>query len=190
MGSSDIRADDSGRTTIEAALMQFRSGHFAVWTPRSTERVYGHSMRNLRLSLVVTLALVSCGIKFPSNCVAGSISGMIVIKSASFSDTGAAVGPVTLTNAVRDGVSISAAELATNGVGGQVSGVRVEGESVICDVTCTFAIPGSYSFDAAAQGAVTQRALANTPPRDAGGGCGGVTTGTPVTLNLKFARQP
>lgn len=146
-------------------------------------------MRNLGWSLVVTLALVSCGIRLPGNCVAGSIAGMIVIGTATFNDTGAPVGAVVLTNVVRDGVGISAAELTAYGVGGQVSGVRAEGKSVICDVTCSFATPGDYSFDVAAQGAATQRTRVNIPPRDAGGGCGGVTTGTPVTLNLKFARQ-
>jgi hypothetical protein len=111
---------------------------------------------------------------------------MIKIRSAAFTETGASIPEVYISNVVRDGQAMNTYDaLGYSSVGGVVSNVRVEGEKITCTTACSFATPGRYTFDVSATNAVTQRVEVNIPPRDAGG-CGGVITGTPVMLDLKL----
>lgn len=111
---------------------------------------------------------------------------MIKINSATFGTTGTNIPTVFIRNVIRDGKPVSPSEAAyANSVGGEVVGVRVEEDRIVCTTACSFGAPGQYSFEVSAPGAVTQKVNVNIPGRNAGG-CGGVTTGTPVVLNLKF----
>lgn len=148
-------------------------------------RKYVHPVRPTPL-LLAPLLLAGCSKWLPSNCAAGPIVGMIKIDSAVLSSTGTALPTVSIRNVVRDGKPVSPSDAAyANGVGGQVIGVRIEEDRIICTTACSFGAPGQYSFEVSASGAVTQQVSVTIPGRDAGG-CGGVTTGTPVVLNLKF----
>ena len=139
--------------------------------------------------LLASLTLCGCGRLLPTGCPAGSITGMIRIGSATFGD-GAAIPEVRLRDFSRDGVAISAQEATgqSSSVGGTVSNVRVENGEILCTVACTFATPGKYTFTAEASGAAPQTLGVTIPGRDAGG-CGGITTGTPVRLDLRFERR-
>ncbi|GAA5531988.1 hypothetical protein Dalu01_00365 [Deinococcus aluminii] len=113
---------------------------------------------------------------------------MIRIESARFNGTNAPISTVYISNVMRDGQAISSQDaLGYPMVGGEILNARVEGNSIVCNTACAFAHPGNYSFDVSAANAVTQKVNINIPARKKGlFGCGGVTTGTPVTLNLKF----
>ncbi len=117
---------------------------------------------------------------------------MIRIESASFRGTDASIATVYISNVVRDGRAIAAQDaLGYRMIGGEILNARVEGNTIVCDTACAFAHPGNYSFDVSATNAVTQNIQVNIPARKKGlFGCGGVTTGTPVTLNLKFSPTP
>ncbi|WP_216322551.1 hypothetical protein [Deinococcus aestuarii] len=149
-------------------------------------------MNSTPLLLLVPLLLAGCNKWLPSTCAAGSIVGMIKIDSAVFSTTGTAIPTVSIRNVTLNGKPVTPWEAAgySGSVGGQLTGIRVEEDRIACTTACSFGAPGQYSFDVSAPGAVTQKVNVIIPGRPAGGGCGGVTTGTPVVLHLKFDPEP
>ncbi|MPY68096.1 hypothetical protein F8S09_15675 [Deinococcus sp. SDU3-2] len=112
---------------------------------------------------------------------------MIRVESARIAGAGTALPTVDIRNVSRNGQPVTPWEAAgySGSVGGTISGIRVEADRLVCDVACSFGQPGRYRFDVSAPGAAVQSVEVNIPGRDAGG-CGGILTGTPVTLHLTF----
>lgn len=145
-------------------------------------------MKRPHLLLLASLLLPGCA----TTCAVGADVGMIRIGSASFNGTGASISTVYISNVVRDGRTITVRDaLGDRTHDGEIVNARVEGDAIVCDTACAFAHPGNYTFEVSATNAVTQKIQVNIPARKKGlFGCGGVTTGTPVTLNLNFNPAP
>ncbi|UQN10589.1 hypothetical protein [Deinococcus sp. QL22] len=115
------------------------------------------------------------------------MTGMISIESARIAGANASLPTVYIRNVVKDGQPVTPLQATglEGSAGGTVSGIRVEADRLVCDLACRFGQPGRYTFDVSAPGAAAQSVAVNIPGRNAGG-CGGITTGTPVTVNLTF----
>jgi len=143
--------------------------------------------------LATTLLLGGCA----TTCGAGQDINMVVFSSATDAQTGASIPEVRITAATLNGQdalmgSDAGSLLLRTGINGSVKNIRIENGQVICDVQCSFGPPGAYVLTVEATGYQPQELRFTIASRAKGTvlgfqfGCGGVTTGTPRSFQLKF----
>lgn len=132
-----------------------------------------------------------------TTCIAGPDINMVVFQSAVNTQTGMSIPEVRITAATINGEDTlkegyGGLYLLRSGINGGVKNIRAENGQVICDVQCSFGPPGTYVLTVAADGYQPQELRFTIASRAKGTvlgiqfGCGGVTTGTPRSFQLKF----